>query len=267
MLRSACTDASEEAAHRVSPECRMPLDREILYLTNELRAEHSLPPLAWHEDLSAIAARHAAAIADGCAPWSHHGAHDRFAACSSRCVNVAENLARSEGYSREDLPQVAMRGWRESQGHFRNLVGPFDVCGVGWAANSSGTIFITQLLGLLDEESKRLATARQWRDQALGIASSTPSVLATLGFVLAGPPLALGGGVLGGVLDRKYGVKVSSLPRVVAAKVAGLMRRSACSECGAPPEDGGLLICSGGSLMCARCHPEPLGADVWCYLE
>merc|ERR1719375_371387 len=246
----------------------MTLDREILALTNEVRHEHELPPLAWHEDLAAIAARHAAAIADGCAPFSHSGALERFAACNSKCINVAENLCRSDGIGREDIPQAALSGWRESPGHLRNLVGPFDVCGVGWAASDSGTIFITQLLALLDEGSRRHEATRRLRDKAFGIASSTPGILAVMGLVLAGPTLAVGGGMLGGLLDQRYGIKVASLPRVLRAKAAGLVWRRSCEKCGGPPEDGRLLLGTGGGpLLCERCHPEPLGSDVWCYLE
>lgn len=248
-----------------------PLEIEILDLTNEFRREHGLDPLAWHQGLGDVAKRHAGLVADGKARFSHEGAMERFAACGTKCTNVAENLARSDGFIRLDLPQAAVAGWRESEGHRRNLLGPFDACGIGWAASDTGTIFITQLLALLDAESHKLqleqARRIQMRDQLTSVACSTPVVCAAVGLVLIGPFAALGGGIAGKVLDSKYGLKASSLPHVIKDRVCGrLLNKQMCVQCGSA--DGELFLDEReGNVLCSSCHPSPQNSTVWCFLE
>jgi hypothetical protein len=248
-----------------------PLEIEILELTNEFRRENGLQALVWHQGLTGVAKRHANMVADGLAHFSHDGAMERFESCGTKCTNVAENLARSEGFGRVDLPQAAVSGWRDSEGHRRNLLGPFDACGIGWAASDSGTIFVTQLLALLDADchQQQLEQARrsQLREQVTNVACSTPAVCAAVGLVLCGPCAAIGGGVAGTALDMKYGIKAASIPRLLKDRVCGrLINRQLCERCGAT--EGELLIePRAGTLLCSSCHPAPENSDVWCFLE
>jgi len=257
-----------------------PLDVELLDLTNNFRAEHGLPPLRWHKGLASVACRHATLVAEGRAPFSHAGAPERFAQCGARCINVAENLARSDGFSREDLPGAAVAGWCDSPGHRRNLLGPFDACGIGWAASDSGTIFVTQLLALLDEQTT-------WRVRlhavAADAAASTPVVCAAVGLALGGGAfLALAGGAVGSVLERRYGLRVSSAPKALADRASIWLKPATCAHCGCSADLGELLATSRardgggggaelvardvGKLLCKNCHPSPTDADVWCYV-
>lgn len=242
-----------------------PLESEVLRLTNSFRAEQRLAPLAWHAELARVAKRHAVAVAEGRAPFSHAGARDRFAACSTRCINVAENLAKSEGFGRSDLPEASVAGWRESEGHRQNLLGPFDVAGIGWACSDAGVIFMTQLLALVDEQS---CLRGRLRDGALEVASSTPAVLATVGLLIAGPVAAIGGAIAGGALQHHYGFNASRLPNVVQQRFAGLLKRRFCAQCGMQAE-GELLLGPGsdGRLFCWSCHPTPASDDIWCFVE
>lgn len=241
---------------------RKGINVEILDFTNRYREENKLPPLQWHGNLAEIAQMHATAVADNRVPFSHIGARERFACCNTRCINVAENLARSEGYIREDLPGAVVTGWCESEGHRRNLLGPFDVCGIGCAASDHGTIFITQLLALLDGQSRFRG---QIRDRALAIATSTPTICSALGLVLAGPTFALGSGIVGTVLDYKYGLKPATLPLVASAKVRSSLglQTYLCHECKLQI-DGDLLVSGGdGRLLCAHCQSGEEGDDAW----
>lgn len=271
------------------------MDLEILELTNRFRVDHALPPLKWSKDLAGIAKRHATAVAEGTAPFSHDGAQGRFACCKTKCINVAENLARSDGFAREVLPIEAVKGWCQSAGHRRNLLGPFDVCGIGWAASDSGTIFVTQLLALLDERSSRRGQLREMAFD-MAVASSTPLALSAIGMAFAGPAIALGGGIFGGAVDYKYGLKATNLPLVARDKLKGLMNRHCCSRCGrttatvfsvvadaAVASAGGSGRASSsagrertdqplfanshdGRLLCSSCQPVPSDDD-WCFIE
>jgi hypothetical protein len=241
------------------------LEFEILELTNKFRGECNLQPLAWHKGLAGIAKRHAIMVAEGRAHFSHEGAPERFASCGTKCTNVAENLARSDGFNRDDLPVAAVDGWTASEGHRRNLLGPFDACGIGWAASDSGTIFVTQLLALLDERSHQQG---QFREKISDVAfnGSTPAVCFGVGLVIGGPWVAVGGAIAGRALDMRYGFKAASVPRVLKDRARGLIRRRACSHCGDQSDD--LLIDeSNGTLLCSSCHPEPESSNVWCYVE
>lgn len=260
----------------------MPLDVQLLDLTNDFRAKHGLPPLQWHKGLATVARKHAVLVAEGRAPFSHSGAPQRFAQCGTRCINVAENLARSDGFSREDLPGAAVAGWCGSEGHRRNLLGPFDACGLGWAASDSGTIFVTQLLALLDEKSSFRGRLRESATRAM---SSTPVVCAAVGFAIGGGPLlALTSGIVGSALEKRYGLRLVSAPRVLRGRAVGWMNPAACASCGAAADGTALLATStssdvggepcrssagakAGKLLCRCCHPSPADADVWCYLE
>lgn len=251
-------------AHRPCELKPNSVEFEVLVLCNEFRAEQQLAPLRWHSDLAGIAKRHADAVAEGRAPFSHVGAKERFACCATRCINVAENLARSEGFGREDLPQAAVTGWVESEGHRRNLLGPFDACGIGWAASDAGVIFMTQLLALVDEGSSFRSTVRT---SAYGAATSTPVILAAVGFIAVGPATAVGCGLVGGAVDRKYGVKACKLPHVARKRITGLLCHRFCAGCGAPGSGELLLNDGDGRLFCGDCHPTPSDHDVWCFVE
>lgn len=240
------------------------LEFEILELTNKFRCESGLQPLNWHKGLAGIAKRHATMVAEGRAHFSHDGAQDRFASCGTKCTNVAENLARSDGFCRDDLPKAAVNGWCDSEGHRRNLLGPFDACGIGWAASDSGTIFVTQLLALLDERSHQRG---QLHEQCVGVACSTPTICFCAGLVVGGPWIAVGSAIAGKALDAKYGFKAATVPRMLKDRARGLIRRRACSRCGEQAESELLIDESNGTLLCSNCHPAPESADVWCFVE
>mmetsp|Transcript_32429 Transcript_32429/g.75350 ORF Transcript_32429/g.75350 Transcript_32429/m.75350 type:complete len:247 (-) Transcript_32429:136-876(-) len=246
----------------------MPLDTEILVLTNAFRAEHALPPLTRHEGLTKVAMRHAASVADGAAPFSHAGARERFQACGARCINVAENLARSDGFDHKEVPKAAMAGWTDSPGHRRNLLGPFDVCGVGWAASDNGTTFVTQLLVLLDERDKPsgyMLASKELSEGVLQLTLSTPAVCAALGAVAAGPLLGgVGGLLVGGALKCRHGVKAASLPRAACGRASRWLQPSKCARCGGAQN---LLLGSEGSLLCESCHPVPGDNNLWKFVE
>lgn len=245
------------------------LDVELLDMTNGFRAKHGLPPLRWHQGLAGVARRHAALVAEGRAPFSHSGAPERFAESGARCINVAENLARSDGFARQDLPNAAVAGWCGSEGHRRNLLGPFDACGIGWAASDSGTIFVTQLLALVDEQS---SWRGRLREVVSSTASSTPVVCAAVGLALSGGPLlALAGGLVGGALERRYGVQLAKAPQVIADRASVWLHPAQCADCGCAADASDLLATStsggeAGKLLCRSCHPSPEDADVWCYV-
>lgn len=56
---------------------------------------------------------------------------------------MLRNLAYNGGVA--DTARVAVEGWIKSPGHRKNLLGAFDLCGIGVAQSSGGEFFFTQL--------------------------------------------------------------------------------------------------------------------------
>jgi uncharacterized protein YkwD len=95
--------------------------------------------------ISAQARLHSQAMADGSASFSHQGFDDRVELISQILSyrSAAENLAYNQGYS--DPVDAAVQGWIKSEGHRRNMVGEFNLTGVGIARNGAGEYYFTQI--------------------------------------------------------------------------------------------------------------------------
>lgn len=253
------------------------LDQEILELINKFRAENGLPSFKDHRDLSGIAKKHAAAVAEGRAPFDHTGAQQRFEACRTRWVNAAENLAKIFGEkSRESLPEAIVSFWCEDEVHRRNLLGPFDVCGTGWAASDSGDVFVTQLLAKLDERSNYRV---EMTETAKNAALSTPALSSVVGLAVAGSAGAVWCALGGAALEYKFGLKVSSLPLLVKDRIQAMCTRRACCQCGASDfvaaiEDATQeaservqlsVSSSDGRLLCQKCADNV--EEDWCFVD
>ncbi len=121
------------------------LEAAVRAQVNDYRASQGLPPLAANARMDAVAREHSEAMAAGRVQFSHDGFEQRAATLrrSLPYRSVAENLAFNRG-SAEPVA-VAVRGWLESPGHQRNIVGDFNVTGVGVARARDGSYYFTQL--------------------------------------------------------------------------------------------------------------------------
>jgi uncharacterized protein YkwD len=106
-------------------------EREVFRLTNFERQKYGLPPLAWHEELAAVARAHSVDMAtrgfishndpDGVTPWDRV----RNAGIADSC---AENLARGQR-----TPEEVVAAWMNSPGHAANILnGDISRIGVGF---------------------------------------------------------------------------------------------------------------------------------------
>ncbi|KAH3766650.1 cysteine-rich secretory family protein [Pelomyxa schiedti] len=119
------------------------IGREALELTNEFRKTQHLPPLAWNQKLCNIGVQHSKNMAEKRVPFGHQGFEDRTKQFGFPYRSAAENVAMNHGFS--DVAKVAVDGWITSPGHRRNLVGHFNVCGIGVYQSSNGRWYLTQL--------------------------------------------------------------------------------------------------------------------------
>ncbi|KAJ3123542.1 hypothetical protein HK098_001845 [Nowakowskiella sp. JEL0407] len=108
----------------------------LLYLVNDLRAEYGARPLKIDARFTAVAQDQSKYQASACV-LSHYGANGEGLATRVKMITGLFNLYLGEnvaaGYTSVD---AAFYGWKNSPGHFRNMVNPsFNAVGFGFAYN------------------------------------------------------------------------------------------------------------------------------------
>uniref|UniRef100_A0A7S1WR39 SCP domain-containing protein n=1 Tax=Alexandrium catenella TaxID=2925 RepID=A0A7S1WR39_ALECA len=122
------------------------ISRKVFDRTNAYRASEGLPSLEWSDGIAAIAAEHASKMASGEARFSHQGFAQRAASFPVAHSSAGENLAACRGSAPQQVANCTVDGWIQSRTHEENLVGRFDLCGVGTARSREGAFFLAQLL-------------------------------------------------------------------------------------------------------------------------
>ncbi len=111
---------------------------------NKYRQSHNLPPLVVDPAISAIAKAHSEQMART-SNLSHDGFNDRTDSVSQTIVyrSAAENVGYNMGYAQPEA--IVVHDWIASPGHQRNLIGHYDVTGIGVVKNDKGEYYFTQL--------------------------------------------------------------------------------------------------------------------------
>ena len=120
------------------------MERAIHEQINQYRQFQGLPPLRLDSTISEEAKIHSQNMADS-KVLSHSGFEGRVEAIAKTISyrSAAENVATNFGY--DDPASQAVRGWIDSSGHHTNMVGDFDLTGVGVAVTSEGQYYFTQM--------------------------------------------------------------------------------------------------------------------------
>jgi|GEM_PF-910429 len=120
------------------------LELETFNLVNKYRQSRNLPPLVADSAISAEAKAHSEQMAKS-GQMSHDGFNERVTSVSKTIVyrKAAENVAYNMGYGKPDL--VAVQGWIESPRHQHNMLGQYDLTGIGVAKNAKGEYYFTQI--------------------------------------------------------------------------------------------------------------------------
>jgi uncharacterized protein YkwD len=108
------------------------------------RQSKGLSPLSLDDTISAQAQLHSEQMART-SNLSHDGFARRISAISTVIPNRAasENVAYNMGYRNPD--DIAIEDWLKSPGHLKNIVGNYNLTGVGVATNAKGEVFFTQI--------------------------------------------------------------------------------------------------------------------------
>lgn len=121
------------------------MEQTVHQMVNQYRQSQNLPPLTLDERISEQARQHSEAMASGEVGFSHQGFDSRLEAIAQTIPyrGAAENVAYNIGYP--NPAKQAVRGWIESPGHQKNMVGNYDLSGVGIAQNPKGEYYYTQI--------------------------------------------------------------------------------------------------------------------------
>jgi len=135
------------ACHRTLPgdssDIGGSMEEQILYYTNKFRKSKGLPPLQLNETISREARDHSRDMASGRTGFGHEGFEERVDHVSKKLGRVA-SAAENVAYGNLDAAGV-VNGWIKSPGHRRNMLGNYNLIGIGAARGKGKIIFFTQV--------------------------------------------------------------------------------------------------------------------------
>jgi uncharacterized protein YkwD len=132
------------SSKRISNNSLKALEQSINTQINQYRQSRNLPPLTLDSRISEQARAHSQAMANS-GVLSHDGFDQRVKAIARLITyrGAAENVAYNQGYSNPG--EQAVQGWIKSPGHQKNMVGDYDLTGIGVAKNAKGEYYFTQI--------------------------------------------------------------------------------------------------------------------------
>ena len=146
LLAAGCSAPHQQIAPRTD-ELRQ-MERRTHDLINEYRASHGLKRLLWSDVIRDRALKHSERMASNRVHFSHTGFEDRTKEIATRIQLRAssENIGVNWGY--KDPVTIFVDGWIKSPGHLENIVGQYDLTGVGIAKSQDGSYYATQIFVL-----------------------------------------------------------------------------------------------------------------------
>ena len=139
---AGCSD--QKQASEVDPQTLLsPIELQAFEKVNDYRRQRDLPPLVVDERLVKQARIHSRNMGNGVTAFGHDGFNERVKATRINFKTAAENVAYNQGYA--DPAAHAVQGWINSEGHRRNIVGDFNLTGMGVYQNDAGRYYFTQL--------------------------------------------------------------------------------------------------------------------------
>ena len=121
------------------------LVKQVHQEINQYRSSLNLAPLSLDDLISKQAAIHSQNMAQGQVEFSHQGFDQRVKVLGTKIpyLRVSENVAYNQGYN--DPASNAVKGWIKSEGHRQNMIGNYNLTGIGVARNQQGEYYFTQI--------------------------------------------------------------------------------------------------------------------------
>ena len=139
------TDAPQPQAASPTPKVVMNSSELAIYnRVNEYRQSKNMLPLTIDPAISAQAKVHSERMAR-IGHITHDGFNDRVESVAQTIVyrSAAENVGYNVGYAQPEA--IAVEDWVSSPGHQKNMVGRYDLTGIGSAVNAKGEHYFTQI--------------------------------------------------------------------------------------------------------------------------
>lgn len=119
---------------------------QVFRRVNRFREKNNLNALERSTFVDSLAREHSMDMADKVVPFGHDGSDERFDLIEQEFPDAnrfGENVASNRGY--RNPAKVAVRGWKRSPGHRRNMLGRFTGTGVGVARTNNNKYYFTQI--------------------------------------------------------------------------------------------------------------------------
>jgi uncharacterized protein YkwD len=139
----ACSHAGIPGDSTAAREAGGSMEEQILYYTNKFRQSKGLAPLKLVEIISDEARDHSKDMANGRTGFGHEGFEERVDHVSKKLGRVA-SAAENVAYGNLDAEGV-VNGWIKSPGHRKNMLGTYNLIGIGAAKGRGNIIFFTQV--------------------------------------------------------------------------------------------------------------------------
>lgn len=119
------------------------MEDDILTLINRYRAKYGLQALKMNNTISDAARRHSKDMASGSIPFGHDGFDERTNKLIKQ-LSPADAAAENVAYGAETAQEV-VNMWLHSKGHRKNIMGNYNLTGIGIAEGRDGTYYFTQI--------------------------------------------------------------------------------------------------------------------------
>jgi len=119
------------------------MEAEILRLVNEYRAKKNLPALQTNPTIAAAARKHSKDMAARRVGFGHGGFDNRIDKLLHGIKGAyagAENVAYGSRSA-----EAVVKLWINSKGHRKNILGKYNLTGIGIARSKDGTLYFTQI--------------------------------------------------------------------------------------------------------------------------
>lgn len=117
------------------------LEQQTHDLINAVRKGQGLGSLEWNDVIAGEARIHSLNMAAGKVSVGHDGFDARAETIAKKIswISIGENVAYNQGYT--DPVAKAVDGWMKSDGHRHNILGDFNLTGIGVAVNGDAYYF------------------------------------------------------------------------------------------------------------------------------
>lgn len=138
------SDQAVTRRRRASSTTMATLEQSVFQKINQYRQQKGLAALTLNSTITGQARQHSLNMANT-RVLSHNGFDGRVKVIGQkiRWTGAAENVAYNAGFS--DPVTQAVNGWLKSPGHLKNIMGNYNLTGIGVAKNSQNQIYFTQI--------------------------------------------------------------------------------------------------------------------------